>query len=109
MLQFQRNNYVLNSSGMQYYSNNEQNAQESDFRHPEMKVVYFQDPYGLVIKRGPGTRECPILIPSAFSARIVGCECSDGCFNINWMWLHKEEPKRCGCGFWFQLVEKDPI
>ena len=28
-----------------------------------------------VIKRGPGTKEKPTLIPSAFTGRIVGCIC----------------------------------
>ncbi|KAJ9593206.1 hypothetical protein L9F63_015251 [Diploptera punctata] len=68
-----------------------------------------KDPYGLSIKRGPGTRDQPTLIPSAFSARMIGCICPDECSNINFMWLHKGEPKRCGCGHWFKLVEKAPI
>lgn len=28
-----------------------------------------------VFKRGPGTKEVPNLIPSAFDARLVGCIC----------------------------------
>lgn len=30
-----------------------------------------------VFKRGPGTKENPNLIPSAFDARLVGCICKD--------------------------------
>ena len=26
---------------------------------------------------------------------------------IQWMFLHKGEPKRCGCGNWFKLTELD--
>lgn len=29
-----------------------------------------------VFKRGPGTKENPTLIPSAFDARLVGCICT---------------------------------
>lgn len=35
-----------------------------------------EDPFDLkVFKRGPGTKETPNLIPSAFDARLVGCVC----------------------------------
>lgn len=34
------------------------------------------DPFDMkVFKRGPGTKEQPNLIPSAFDARLVGCIC----------------------------------
>ncbi|XP_062542509.1 cytochrome c oxidase subunit 5B, mitochondrial-like [Armigeres subalbatus] len=64
------------------------------------------DPFDLrVFKRGPGTKESPNMIPSAFESRlsrqygnvcekhqtyIQGCGCT----------------KRCDCGHWFKLVEK---
>ncbi|PSN29922.1 hypothetical protein C0J52_20714 [Blattella germanica] len=68
-----------------------------------------EDPYGLSLKRGPGTRNEPNLVTSAFSKRMIGCICpDDDSLNINYMWLHMGEPKRCGCGFWFKLVAKDP-
>lgn len=67
------------------------------------------DPYGLTIKRGAGTKDIPNLIPSAFDSRIVGCICEDESSHINWMWLHKGTPTRCGCGFWFKLVEKPAL
>lgn len=36
-----------------------------------------KDPWLLdtVLKRGPGTKEQPTMIPSAFDGRIVGCSC----------------------------------
>lgn len=36
-----------------------------------------KDPWLLdtVLKRGPGTKEQPNMIPSAFDGRIVGCSC----------------------------------
>ncbi|GFG36739.1 hypothetical protein Cfor_00886 [Coptotermes formosanus] len=67
------------------------------------------DPYGLAIKRGEGTKDKPNLIPSAFDSRIVGCICEDESSHINWMWLHKGTATRCGCGFWFKLVEKPAV
>lgn len=68
------------------------------------------DPFDLrVIKRGAGTRGQPNEIPSANDARLVGCICEEGCASINWMWLHKGEPKRCECGHWFSLVHKAPV
>lgn len=71
--------------------------------------LFLQDPYGLTVKRGPGTKDKPNLIPSAFDSRIVGCICEDESSHINWMWLHKGTPTRCGCGFWFKLAEKPPL
>ncbi|XP_017494435.1 PREDICTED: cytochrome c oxidase subunit 5B, mitochondrial-like [Rhagoletis zephyria] len=69
-----------------------------------------KDPWLLdtVLKRGPGTREQPNMIPSAFDGRIVGCSCKGNRF-VNWMWLEKGEPKRCECGYYFQLKEIKPI
>jgi cytochrome c oxidase subunit 5b len=71
--------------------------------------LFMQDPYGLAIKRGEGTKDKPNLIPSAFDSRIVGCICEDESSHINWMWLHKGTATRCGCGFWFKLVEKPAV
>nr|CAD7406371.1 unnamed protein product [Timema cristinae] len=62
-----------------------------------------------LFKRGPGTKDSPNLIPSAFEARMVGCICEPEATHINWMWLHKGYPKRCSCGHWFQLEEKAPL
>ncbi|XP_067621440.1 cytochrome c oxidase subunit 5B, mitochondrial-like [Eurosta solidaginis] len=69
-----------------------------------------KDPWLLdtIIKRGPGTKEQPTMIPSAFSGRIIGCACKGNLF-VNWMWLENGAPKRCECGFYFQLKEVKPI
>uniref|UniRef100_A0A034WTU6 Cytochrome c oxidase subunit 5B, mitochondrial n=1 Tax=Bactrocera dorsalis TaxID=27457 RepID=A0A034WTU6_BACDO len=69
-----------------------------------------KDPWLLdtVLKRGPGTKEQPTMIPSAFDGRIVGCSCKGNRF-VNWMWLEKGAPKRCECGFYFQLKEVKPV
>ncbi|KAJ8938048.1 hypothetical protein NQ318_013956 [Aromia moschata] len=74
------------------------------------KVAGNDDPFDLkVIKRCAGTKTQPNEIPSAFDSRLVGCICEEDATSINWMWLHKGEPKRCECGYWFNLVHKAPV
>uniref|UniRef100_A0A182P6F8 DUF4706 domain-containing protein n=1 Tax=Anopheles epiroticus TaxID=199890 RepID=A0A182P6F8_9DIPT len=59
------------------------------------------DPFDMrVFKRGPGTKDSPNLIPSAFDARLVGCVCEEDQTYVQWMWLHQGQPKRCECGHW---------
>lgn len=68
------------------------------------------DPFNMkVVKRGPGTKDNPNLVPSFLDKRIIGCICEEDSTSINWMWVHKEEPKRCMCGHWFKLVEAKPL
>lgn len=74
------------------------------------KAAGDDDPFNLkVTKRGPGTKDCPNLVPSAFNSRMVGCICEEDQSHINWMWLHEGTPRRCECGYWFKLVEKAPL
>lgn len=74
------------------------------------KVAGNHNPFDYkVLKRGSGTKDCPNNIPSAFDCRLVGCICEEESTSINWMWLHKGEPKRCECGYWFCLVHKKPL
>lgn len=61
------------------------------------------------MKRGPGTKEQPNLVPSAFDCRVVGCVCETDSTSVVWMWLHEGQPKRCGCGHWFKLDRKPGI
>ncbi|KAH0535527.1 cytochrome c oxidase subunit 5B, mitochondrial-like [Cotesia glomerata] len=61
------------------------------------------------IIRGPGTKDQPNEVPSAFNSRIVGCICEEDSTSILWMWLHSGIPRRCKCGHWFKLVKKTPI
>ena len=58
--------------------------------------------------RGAGTKEQPNMIPSAFESRMVGCICEEDSDSIEWMWLHRGEPKCCHCGHWFQLYYEKP-
>lgn len=74
------------------------------------KLAGNDDPFNIkAIKRGPGTRDNPTQIPSAFESRLVGCICEEDSTAITWMWLFKGEPKRCECGHWFCLVYKPPL
>ncbi|KAB0800175.1 hypothetical protein PPYR_08055, partial [Photinus pyralis] len=61
------------------------------------------------MERGPGTKDCPTEIPSAYDKRIVGCRCNEHVSSISYMWLHRGHPKRCECGYWFKLVYKAPV
>ncbi|CAK9302058.1 unnamed protein product [Gordionus sp. m RMFG-2023] len=62
------------------------------------------------IKKGPGTKEQPTLIPSVFDRRIVGCLCEEDMPGFNWIWLYKDQPKRCACGHWYKLKQvKSPL
>lgn len=55
------------------------------------------------------SKENPNLVPSVFASRVMGCICEEEACHVNWMWLHAGPPKRCGCGFWFKLVKKEPL
>ncbi|KAG6456092.1 cytochrome c oxidase subunit 5B, mitochondrial [Manduca sexta] len=68
------------------------------------------DPFRMLsIKKGPGTRERPNLIPSANAARLICCHCNESVNHLEFMWLHQGEPKRCGCGYWFELCPVAPL
>ncbi|KOB65724.1 Cytochrome c oxidase, subunit VB [Operophtera brumata] len=63
----------------------------------------------LAIKKGPGTRERPNLIPSCNESRLMCCHCTPHDNHLEFMWLHQGCPKRCGCGFWFELCPIAPM
>ncbi|XP_028158588.1 cytochrome c oxidase subunit 5B, mitochondrial-like [Ostrinia nubilalis] len=68
------------------------------------------DPFHiLAIKRGPGTRERPNLMPSANPSRLMACLCNEHVMHLEYMWLHQGVPKRCGCGYWFVLCPVAPF
>jgi len=69
------------------------------------------DPFdSACMKRGPGTKDKPNVVASFYDKRIVGCICHEDAFYIQYMWLHKDEMKRCQCGYWFKLVDaEDPF
>uniref|UniRef100_T1I6C0 Uncharacterized protein n=1 Tax=Rhodnius prolixus TaxID=13249 RepID=T1I6C0_RHOPR len=74
------------------------------------KVAGIENPFDMkVLKRGPGTKDCPNQVPSAFDARLLGCICNEDATSVQWMWLQQGTPKRCHCGHWFQLVYKAPV
>lgn len=61
--------------------------------------------YNTRFKRGEGTKEKPNLIPTFEDRRLVGCICEEDATNVNYFWLHLDDPKRCECGHWFKAVE----
>ncbi|XP_013191604.1 cytochrome c oxidase subunit 5B, mitochondrial [Amyelois transitella] len=68
------------------------------------------DPFNMkVLKKEAGTKDKPTLVPSCFDARIVGCICDEHSTAITWLWLHKDQPRRCECGHWYKLIEKPLI
>ncbi|KAH9489631.1 Cytochrome c oxidase subunit 5B [Bulinus truncatus] len=67
------------------------------------------DPFEMkVVKRAKGTFDEPTIVKSVNNKRMVGCICEEDALTINWMYVHKGEPKRCGCGYWFRLEELHP-
>lgn len=74
------------------------------------KLKGSDDPFNTrVFQKGPGTKNQPTEIPSAYPARIVGCHCDEEATSISWFWLHENEPKRCECGHWYKLVQVAPV
>ncbi|KAJ8709174.1 hypothetical protein PYW07_009000 [Mythimna separata] len=68
------------------------------------------DPFRIMaIKKGPGTRERPNLIPSAFCQRLLACRCCIHDNHLEYMWLHMGCLTRCGCGYWFLLCPVAPL
>ena len=49
------------------------------------------------------TKENPNIVNAMDTFRMVGCVCNENDTAIKWMWLVEGQPKRCGCGHWFQL------
>ncbi|CAB3241260.1 unnamed protein product [Arctia plantaginis] len=68
------------------------------------------DPFRMrPIKKGPGTRERPNLIPSSNPSRLLCCSCDPYDMHVEFIWLHQGCPKRCGCGYWFELCPVAPL
>jgi len=53
------------------------------------------------------SKENPNIVPSFEEYRVMGCKCSDDESNVKWMWIHEGEPRRCYCGYWFQLENQN--
>lgn len=53
--------------------------------------------------RGKGTKEDPNVVDAMATYRLVGCSCNDEDTNLKWMWVFEGKPKRCACGYWFEL------
>jgi len=70
------------------------------------KAAGNEDPFEMnVKKRAKGTRDEPTLIPTMYEKRLMGCICEEDSISIRWMYIHKGEEKRCGCGYWFKCID----
>ena len=74
----------------------------------------FQNPFDTVIYRphsGMGYKEWPIPITClpTENSRMVGCYCQSDYPEVVWFQLEKGEPQRCDCGYYFTIIEHDPM
>jgi len=51
----------------------------------------------------------PILIPAAGETRMVGCNCENDYDEVVWFKLEKGAVQKCECGYFFKLIEHDPL
>ncbi len=52
----------------------------------------------------------PILVPSEYPSRMVGCSCESDYKEIVWFELKREGGvQKCDCGVHFRLVRHDPL
>lgn len=51
----------------------------------------------------------PILIPSNSESRMIGCSCESDYNEVVWFKVSKGGPQKCDCGYYFKLVEHDPL
>ena len=54
-------------------------------------------------------KDVPILVPSTSDKRMVGCCCEDDYHEIVWFELEKGDVKKCDCGYYFKLIDYDPL
>ncbi|XP_015793500.1 cytochrome c oxidase subunit 5B, mitochondrial [Tetranychus urticae] len=52
-----------------------------------------------------GSKEDPMMVLMLTDKRMIGCQCEPDQTYFNYMWVHKDECKRCECGYWFKGVE----
>ncbi|CAF1021124.1 unnamed protein product [Rotaria sordida] len=73
-----------------------------------MKFKGYDDPFDMMpVKRiENSTAENPNLLPSCNDKRLMACICNEDVYHLKWMHLHRGEPKRCYCGHWFKLTER---
>jgi len=70
------------------------------------KAAGVDDPFEMnVRKRARGTKDEPTIVPTMYDRRLIGCVCEEDSVTIQWMYLHKGEEKRCGCGYWFKCID----
>ncbi|CAF0826888.1 unnamed protein product [Rotaria sp. Silwood1] len=73
-----------------------------------MKFKGYDDPFDMMpVKRiANSSADNPNLLPSCNDKRLMACICNEDVYHLKWMHLHRGEPKRCYCGHWFKLTER---
>ena len=51
----------------------------------------------------------PIMVPSMEDSRMVGCCCQNDYEEVVWFELKKGGIQRCDCGYYFKLIDYDPL
>ena len=76
-------------------------------------ICIFQNPfdtYTIKPDAATGIREkYPILIPATENSRMVGCLCEYDYEEVVWFKLDKGKVSQCECGYYFKLIEHDPL
>ena len=68
------------------------------------------DTYTIKPDAATGIREkYPILIPATENSRMVGCLCEYDFEEVVWFKLDKGKVSQCECGYYFKLIEHDPL
>ena len=49
------------------------------------------------------------MIPSTETSRVVGCICEYDYEEVVWFKLEKGQVHQCDCGYYFKLIEHDPL
>ncbi len=74
-----------------------------------MKSKGYADPYDMDPnqRKAVSTKQDPNIVTTLEESRVVGCICEADTHHINYMWISKNETKRCECGHWFKCVERE--
>ena len=78
-------------------------AKQTDNDNPFDFYTIKPDAMTGVVKRNP------ILVPAYGDSRMVGCNCEHDYDQVVWFKLEKGEVQKCECGYYFKLIEHDPL
>ena len=113
-LVLQRRPQILVSSSTKSFSSSAFLRQE-EISKAEMyaKQLDNDNPFDFyTVKPDPVTginKRNPILIPCSGDSRMVGCNCENDYDEVVWFKLEKGGVQKCECGYYFKLIEHDPL